>query len=99
MQEMFQMSDDVSILARILEFVWVPVCGWFQIAYNGHRDEIKDIKEKQRKSEIDLLQYKIDSEKTFSKEATMQLTLSRLHDRLDEVSTDIKSLIKAVAEK
>lgn len=39
--------------------------------------------------------FELDVEKTFVRETTV----SRLHDRLDGIETDIKTLIKSVAEK
>lgn len=52
-----------------------------------------------RTLEKDQSAFKLEAERTFAKENTMQATLSRLHDRIDDVSADIKTLIKAVAEK
>ena len=62
---------------------------------------IKDLHEHKEKvardieaQKSDLAATKLDNEKRFAKEETMQMSLSRLHDRLDEVGRDIKTLVQ-----
>jgi len=52
-----------------------------------------------RDLEKDQMQFRLESEKTYAKDTSVQNSLSRIHDRLDDVSTDIKTLIRSVAEK
>jgi len=52
-----------------------------------------------RSLEKDQSAFKLEVEKTFAKEVNVQATMARVHDRLDDISDDIKSLIRAVAEK
>lgn len=50
----------------------------------------KDLVESNAKIALDLSDYKIDSEKRFAKEDTLQLSLGRIHERLDKTATSVE---------
>lgn len=92
----------------IMDGVWgggatviTTIGGWL---IKGHNDRIKKIEDEQDILDKDLSTYKLDSEKRYAKEDTLQLSLSRIHDRLDYTATknDLMSLkedIKTLLQK
>lgn len=61
----------------------------------------RDLVESNAKIALDLSSYKVDSEKRFAKEDTLQISLGRIHDRLDMTATkddvlDLRSDIKTL---
>lgn len=58
-----------------------------------HDSRMSKLEEETDSNRTDLLEYKLDAEKYFAKDTTVQASLSRVHDRLDEIGDDIKTLI------
>lgn len=61
--------------------------------------EVKQLGKRQTDLELNVISNKLEASNLYAKEINVQQTLARLHDRLDDVSKDIKELIRAVAEK
>lgn len=45
------------------------------------------------KHETENLNFRLDAEKRYAKEETMQTSLGRLHDRIDGIGSDIKTIL------
>lgn len=45
---------------------------------------------------LELEKYKTHVSEVYAKDATMQQSLARLHERIDDISVDIKTLIREV---
>jgi len=74
---------------------------WTQLGkkFDGIDNQIQRINTEQERCELNLLQHKLEAEKTYAKQATVEYTLARLHERLDAISDDIKELITSVARQ
>lgn len=85
------MSD--GILSPFIDGLFA-VCitggGWL---VNGHRKRMEKLENDHDATQQDLADYKLDSEKRFAKEESMQFSLGRLHDRMDVISDDIKQIL------
>ena len=53
----------------------------------SHNDRIKDIEIKQNAADKDLASHKLDSERRYAREETLQSSLARIHTRLDETAS------------
>lgn len=70
-----------------------PVVEWLggiiMLAMNviiyGHRRRMENLETHQQNDHDDLASFKLDSEKRFAKEETLQMSLARIHDRLDVI--------------
>ena len=78
------------------------IAGYFIRAHNRRIEKIED---EQEKLDKDLSNHKLDAERRYAKEDTLQNSLSRIHNRLDvtaskydidELRADIKTLFKGV---
>jgi hypothetical protein len=67
----------------------ITIFGWF------YRSVSEDLKALQKEHN----DFKLDVVNTYAKESSVQMSLGRIHDRLDSISEDIKALIKYIAEK
>jgi CII-binding regulator of phage lambda lysogenization HflD len=65
----------------------------------GVKSEVRVLHDAQDQSALALAKYMLDVERTFAKDASVQSSLGRIHDRLDEMSNDIKTLIGAVGQR
>jgi hypothetical protein len=83
--------------------VTIALLGYFGLGLKndieGVRSGVQGLSDSQNKSALALAAYMLEVERTFAKETSVQSSLSRLHDRLDEVSDDIKTLIGAVGQQ
>lgn len=82
----------ITIVCMLGAFLWKTVV-----------DDMKALQKQQDESYQrlfgDLAAHKLDAEKRFAKEETMQASLGRIHDRIDEIGSDIKVLIGRVGSK
>ena len=65
----------------------------------GVKSDVRELQQDQAKSSLALAAYMLEVERTFAKDTSVQASLGRIHDRLDEVSDDIKTLIGAVGQQ
>ena len=72
--------------------VFTLMVGWL---LKSHNQRLRGMEDSQRIVEKDLSDHKLYAEKVFVKETT----LARIHEGIDELRDDVKTLIKAVAEK
>ena len=79
----------------------MSVTGWL---VKGHSDRLKKIEDdvKENKTElsdhqIENERYKLEAEQRFAKDVTVQATLARLHERIDEISVDTKAILRNMA--
>lgn len=96
------MSDGfIGTAIEVIGGILVTICGGFVTRHAIRLDKMQADHERINQ---DLSNYKLDSEKRFAKEETMQASLARIHDRLDlhaaeareassEIHNDIKTLI------
>ncbi|MGE0190250.1 MAG: hypothetical protein AB7Q04_13315 [Steroidobacteraceae bacterium] len=94
------MSDESTVLGLIGTAV-MGVVGWF---VKGHHERIKGIEDTNVKQRDDLSRFELDAEKRFETKDSVQASLSRIHDRLDDhiemtqgnfnsIQTDLKTII------
>lgn len=67
----------------------LTVTGYFNHRINKVNDKADD-----NVKELD--KHKLHVSETYAKEMTMQQSLGRLHDRIDDVATDIKTILSKV---
>lgn len=87
---------DDGLLWRALEAVGallLAIGGWIMSILHS---DVKSLKESQGACEIELQKFKTDVANTYAKEATMQQSLGRIHDRIDDVANDIKQILQRV---
>lgn len=65
-----------------------------------HKDALKDHDKRHSRSELDLSEFKTHVASNYAKEETMQLSLGRIHDKMEqgfsEIRSDIKTLLTRV---
>lgn len=66
------------------------------ISFFGIRtiNKLDDVDNRTTQNNLDLERFKTEAANTYSKEASTQQSLARIHDRIDEVGTDIKALLQ-----
>jgi hypothetical protein len=99
------MAEEIWLLRYGLEALGaflVTLGGWI---VRGHSRRMERLEAHQQKSTLDLEAHKIDSERykleaeqRFAKDIMVQATLSRLHDRIDDISTDVKAILRNYEE-
>lgn len=62
-------------------------------------DDLDEVSKKTHKLEVDLAEFKLHIANNYAKDATVQQSLGRLHDRMDAIGEDIKLLIKEIGKK
>jgi hypothetical protein len=65
----------------------------------GVTDDVRELQKDHYQSELALAAYKLEVERSFAKEVSVQASLGRIHDRMDEIGDDIKKLIGAVGQQ
>lgn len=63
---------------------------------DAHEGRLNDHDKQHTTCSLDLERFKTDVANNYAKEVTMQNSLARIHDRIDEVSTDIKTILGKV---
>lgn len=70
----------------------------------GHNERITKIENDTKRIENDLSghvvdseKYKLSAEQRFAKDETMQMSLARIHDRLDRLPKELRDLLKPTA--
>lgn len=81
---------------EVIGAIAVAVLGYF---IKGHDDKLKKIEDDGEKNVTELYNFRLEAEKRFAKEETLQASLSRIHDRIDDMGKDIKTLIGRDANK
>jgi len=81
--------------------VFMSIVGWGIKVLSGNikhnEEEIQRVEKSVFKVEKSLDSYKIEAANTFAKEESMQASLARVHDRIDDVSSDTKEILKLLA--
>lgn len=96
------MFDSWGSIAETVGLILVPIGGGFVRSHNNRIEKIESI---QGLTNADLQNFKLDAEKRFAKDETLQSTIARLHDKMEEhsdaverkmdaVQTDIKSILQ-----
>jgi hypothetical protein len=62
----------------------------------GVKSDVRELQKNQAQADLALAAYKLEVERTFAKDTSVQTSLARIHDRMDEIGDDIKKLIGAV---
>lgn len=78
---------------NIFEIAATGVMGVIGYFVRSHDRRIERIEDTNIKTQTDLSNHKLDSEKRFAKEETLQSSLSRIHDRLDRLPDDIIKIV------
>lgn len=89
-----------SIIDGVVALI-IAGSGW---VFTMHANRLNKIEEEQQSDHDDLLAYKLDSERRFAKEETLQSSLKRVHDCMEqyaeenrmaniEIRNDIKKLL------
>lgn len=60
----------------------------------GHDEILSRHTDLHAKCSLELSQFKTEVANNYAKEATMQSSLERIHDRIDDVAKDIKQLLR-----
>lgn len=88
--------DDVNFIWKALQgMVSLLVAGGAWIM-KGMHDDIRGLQRESKDCEFELQKFKTDVANTYAKDANVQLTVARLHERLDEMGGDIKEILKTV---
>lgn len=58
-----------------------------------HSDRLNEHDEKHQTCSLELANFKTEVANNYAKDASVQSSLGRIHDRIDEVSKDIKTLL------
>lgn len=81
--------------------VCMSITGWL---VKGHSDRLRQIEADTQSTKTELSDHKIDDERykleaeqRFAKDIAVQATLSRLHERIDEISADTKAILRNLA--
>lgn len=104
------MSDDLAAVGtawKILGIIMgggMAVIGFFTRRAIGEVDGLKDsverLSDNDKECKLDLANFRTEVATTYAKEASVQLSLARIHDRLEagfeEIRADIKMLIGKV---
>lgn len=64
--------------------------------WTGLVGDFRSMEKDQRALERSHNEFRLEAERTFVKEVSLQATLERLHLRIDDMSSDIKTLISKV---
>lgn len=92
------MADELTIAIGGGGTLLSAIGGWILKAHNRRLEKMEQSAESNAKESLniraDLADYKLDSEKRFAKEDTLQSSLARIHDRLDHTATkdDVKGI-------
>ena len=101
--------DESSIIWKIADAIGVlglPMVGYFIKSHNNrfealenrHSKRMDNVEVVALKAAEDINEFKLDAEKRFAKEETMQASLSRIHDRMDDIGSDIKQILTRVGQ-
>lgn len=63
---------------------------------DAHEERLNEHDRQHTSCSLELANFKTEVANNYAKDATVQQSLSRIHDRIDEVSSDIKKLIGMV---
>lgn len=87
---------------EIVGAVFMGLTGW---VFKGHNDRINKVETEQEavqkdiaEHKVDAERYKLEAEQRFAKDVMVQATLSRLHERIDEISVDTKAILRKCEE-
>lgn len=94
------MAEDSTIIGLIGTAV-MGVFGWF---VKGHHERLNSVEETNVRTKDNLARFELDAEKRFETKDTVQSSLARIHDRLDDhiqmtqgnfnsIQTDLKTII------
>lgn len=90
------MADETGFLEWAFKGLVGVVVGTVVYMTKSLHSDIEKLKERQSSQGNDLRDHKLDSEKRYAKEDTLQHTLARMHERIDRVYEgidDIKTLL------
>lgn len=99
--------DDPDLFSNIMQWLFGAVLALGGVIMKAIHGDIVNLKTKSAEQAKNLDEYKLQVSETYSKEAVTQLSLARIHERIDkmgesingqlnEVSRDIKELLKEV---
>lgn len=87
---------DDNVFLKLLEHAWVVILGIAGFIMRGIISDVKDVKKEQGDCELRLEKFKTHVSDTYSKEVNTQASLNRIHSRIDDMSTDIKEILRQV---
>ena len=79
--------------ANLFDGLVTVALGGVSYFVNKNDTRIKKNEDLAEKTHNELADHKLDCEKRYAKEESMQACLSRLHDRIDTIGTDIKTIL------
>lgn len=88
------MLDELSIFRWLLEAMGAVCVFFIGLFVKGHNMRIARMERETDVVERDLSNFKLDAEKRFAKEETMQTSLARIHDRLDKLPREIRDMMQ-----
>ena len=90
-----------SFIRTLLEGVGTFAMFLIGLFVRGHSERIAKIENDARRIEqtidihvVEAERYKLSAEQRFAKDETMQMSLSRIHDRLDRLPKELRDLLK-----
>lgn len=85
------MVENMEVIYKSILGLFVVVIGWFtKSTVEGIRTDMASVKK-------DLSEHKLHVSDHYAKEATMQSSLARIHDRIDLASEDINHKIDIIS--
>lgn len=90
------MTDDPSVIDWLFKAFATACMGIIAFFTKRVVNDVAELQRNSAKCEVDLANYKTHVSDNYAKETTMQQSLSRIHDRIDDMATDIKTIISKV---
>ena len=78
----------ISIAGTIVAFI-----------VKGIKNDIKDAKDQAVQCELEVARHRLHVSENYCDKVTMQSTLERLHNRMDDVADDIKKILSTVGNR
>lgn len=85
---------DDSLLIIALKNAWILIMGVFGWIGRGMHADIKALQKSDADCKLDLAEFKAKVATDYTDKQTMQSSLARIHDRLDNLPGEIISIIR-----
>ncbi len=87
---------DDNILWKALLGLLAVVTAMISFASKKLIGDVEALKKSDAECKLDLANFKTEVATNYAKDATVQSSLSRIHDRIDSISDDIKQILQRV---